>query len=244
MRWAMPRDDPKVRTARASIEKLLMVKDDEAYCQPCLSPVWDTALAAHTLLEVGGRMCEAARPSRVWNGCARCRCSTRLGDWAAARPGLRPGGWAFQYANPHYPDLDDTAVVVMAMDRASARTPHETHGAFEEAIDRAREWVVGMQSDNGGWAAFDADNEYYYLNQIPFSDHGALLDPPTADVTARCVSMLAQLGARRSENEALDKAIAYLLRDPRGGRKLVRPLGHELRLWHVVRAVRAQCRAR
>ena len=96
-----------------------------------------------------------------------------------------------------------------------------------------------MQSGNGGWAAFDADNEYYYLNQIPFSDHGALLDPPTADVTARCVSMLAQLGARRGESEALDKAIAYLLRDPGRGRKLVRPLGHELHLWDVVRALRA-----
>ncbi len=202
--------DINVRTARASIEKLLMVREDEAYCQPCLSPVWDTALAAHTLLEVGGpdgegralSCLEWLRPLQVLD---------TVGDWAAARPGLRPGGWAFQYANPHYPDLDDTAVVVMAMDRASARTPHKTHGAFEEATTRAREWVIGMQSANGGWAAFDADNEYYYLNQIPFSDHGALLDPPTADVTARCVSMLAQLGARRSENKAFNEAIAYLL---------------------------------
>ena len=81
-----------------------------------------------------------------------------------------------------------------------------------EEIERGQEWVVGLQSGNGGWAAFDADNEYYYLNQIPFSDHGALLDPPTADVTARCVSMLAQLGAMPGKSEALDKAIAYLLR--------------------------------
>jgi squalene-hopene/tetraprenyl-beta-curcumene cyclase len=202
--------DINVRTARASIEKLLMVREDEAYCQPCLSPVWDTAIAAHTLLEVGGpdgegralSCLEWLRPLQVLD---------TVGDWAAARPGLRPGGWAFQYANPYYPDLDDTAVVIMAMDRASARTAHKAHGAFEEATSRAREWVIGMQSANGGWAAFDADNEYYYLNQIPFSDHGALLDPPTADVTARCVSMLAQLGARRGENKALDEAIAYLL---------------------------------
>jgi squalene-hopene/tetraprenyl-beta-curcumene cyclase len=134
-----------------------------------------------------------------------------VGDWAANRPGIRPGGWAFQYANPHYPDLDDTAVVIMAMDRASARRPDETRGAFEDAIVRGQEWIIGMQSGNGGWAAFDADNEYYYLNQIPFSDHGALLDPPTADVTARCVAMLAQLGAKRGENKALDSAAAYLL---------------------------------
>jgi squalene-hopene/tetraprenyl-beta-curcumene cyclase len=202
-------DDPKVQTARASIEKLLVVNEDEAYCQPCFSPVWDTALTAHALLEVGGEECERCtlaslewlRPLQVLD---------TMGDWASTRPDIRPGGWAFQYANPHYPDLDDTAVAVMAMDRISSRLPDGAK--FDAAIDRAQEWVVGMQSDNGGWAAFDADNEHYYLNQIPFSDHGALLDPPTADVTARCVSMLAQLGGRAGQNDALDKAVAYLLR--------------------------------
>jgi squalene-hopene/tetraprenyl-beta-curcumene cyclase len=202
--------DVDVRTARTSIDKLLVVKEDEAYCQPCLSPVWDTALAAHALLEAGGANAEQRvlsclewlRPLQVLE---------TAGDWAATRPDLRPGGWAFQYANPHYPDLDDTAVVIIAMARASVRMPDETRGAFEKAIARGQEWIVGMQSGNGGWAAFDADNEYYYLNQIPFSDHGALLDPPTADVTARCVSMLAQLDAKRGENKVFDKAIAYLL---------------------------------
>ena len=202
-------DDPRVRTARAAIEALLVVNADEAYCQPCLSPVWDTALAAHALLEVGGEECERRtlaslewlRPLQVLD---------IAGDWASTRPGVRPGGWAFQYANPHYPDLDDTAVVVMAMDRITARLPEPDR--FGAAIDRAVEWVVGLQSENGGWAAFDADNEYYYLNQIPFSDHGALLDPPTADVTARCVSMLAQLGTSPGESEPLDKGLAYLLR--------------------------------
>ncbi len=110
-----------------------------------------------------------------------------VGDWAASRPGVRPGGWAFQYANPHYPDLDDTAVVVMAMDRAADRLP-SAGAEYREAIARGREWVEGLQSKNGGWGAFDADNTYHYLNHIPFADHGALLDPPTADVTARCVS--------------------------------------------------------
>jgi squalene-hopene/tetraprenyl-beta-curcumene cyclase len=209
-----PSDDWRVRTARAAVEKLLVIKEDEAYCQPCLSPVWDTALAAHTLLEVGGDECERRcvqslewlRPLQVLD---------TVGDWAATRPGVRPGGWAFQYANPHYPDLDDTAVVVMAMDRSAGRIPKGERGAFAQAIDRATEWVVGMQSESGGWAAFDADNEYYYLNEIPFADHGALLDPPTEDVTARCVSMLAQLGASAGKSEALDKGIAYLLRTQR-----------------------------
>jgi squalene-hopene/tetraprenyl-beta-curcumene cyclase len=206
-----PKDDESVRTARASIDKLLMIKQDEAYCQPCLSPVWDTALAAHTLLEVGGPDCERRTLSSLeW--LRPLQVLDRIGDWVSNRTSIRPGGWAFQYANPHYPDLDDTAVVVMAMDRASALTPNGGHDRYREAIDRAEEWVIGMQSSNGGWAAFDADNEYYYLNQIPFSDHGALLDPPTADVTARCVSMLAQLGAIPGKSETLDKAIAYLLR--------------------------------
>jgi squalene-hopene/tetraprenyl-beta-curcumene cyclase len=203
------KNDAKVKTARASLDNLLVIKDDEAYCQPCLSPVWDTALVAHTLIEVGGADCERrARKSLEW--LRPLQVLDTVGDWAASRPGVRPGGWAFQYANPHYPDLDDTAVVVMAMDRASARTPNKRHDAYGGEIARGQEWVIGMQCNNGGWAAFDADNEYYYLNQIPFSDHGALLDPPTADVAARCVSMLAQLGAI-GESPALDRGIAYLL---------------------------------
>ena len=128
------------------------------------------------------------------------------GDWSVRRPRLRPGGWAFQYDNPHYPDVDDTAVVVMAMDREQRLNRHVE---FQGAIARAHEWIAGMQSRNGGWGAFDADNEYEYLNNIPFADHGALLDPPTEDVTARCLSMLAQLGEPAS-NPALRRAIDYL----------------------------------
>ena len=93
---------------------------------------------------------------------------------------MRPGGWAFQYRNDHYPDLDDTAVVVMAMDRA--RSAPAAGDGYDDAIARGAEWVEGLQSRNGGWGAFDADNTYHYLNNIPFADHGALLDPPTDDV--------------------------------------------------------------
>jgi squalene-hopene/tetraprenyl-beta-curcumene cyclase len=191
------KDDAKVRTARTSLDRLLVIKEDEAYCQPCLSPVWDTALTAHALLEVGGSDCEQrARSSLEWLRPLQVR--DRIGDWGASRPGVRPGGWAFQYANPHYPDLDDTAVVVMAMDRASGSIGDGLHDTYREAIDRGQEWILGLQSSNGGWAAFDADNEYYYLNQIPFSDHGALLDPPTADVTARPPSRSGRKVAGRS----------------------------------------------
>jgi squalene-hopene/tetraprenyl-beta-curcumene cyclase len=132
-----------------------------------------------------------------------------VGDWAASRPDVRPGGWAFQYANAYYPDVDDTAVVVMAMDRAAGGDATK-RDHYRESMARGREWVAGVQSKNGGWGAFDADNTYEYLNQIPFSDHGALLDPPTADVSARCVSMLAQLGESRETSPVLDKALRYL----------------------------------
>src|SRR6188508_1350677 len=137
-------DDWRVRTARAAIEKLLVVKDDEAYCQPCLSPVWDTALMAHALHEVGGEDCEQrALASLEW--LSPLQVLDLMGDWAAQRSDIRPGGWAFQYANPHYPDLDDTAVVAMAMDRAASRLPERDRGKFSQAIGRAQEWIVGMQ---------------------------------------------------------------------------------------------------
>ena len=102
------------------------------------------------------------------------------GDWIEQRPNVRPGGWAFQYNNAHYPDLDDTAVVVMAMDRARGERGADVRSSRST---RAREWIVGLQCKDGGWGAFDADNAYHYLNNIPFADHGALLDPPTADLT-------------------------------------------------------------
>ena len=207
----VPRDDAHVKIARASIEKLLVVKDDEAYCQPCLSPVWDTALVAHALLEVGGAQAHsAAALSLAW--LKPLQVLDTVGDWAQARPGVRPGGWAFQYANPHYPDVDDTAVVVMAMDRAADRVSGVARAEYADAIARGGEWIEGMQSKNGGWGAFDVDNDFEYLNHIPFSDHGALLDPPTADVTARCVSMLAQRGDKLGASPALDRAVAYLKR--------------------------------
>jgi len=125
-----------------------------------------------------------------------------VGDWADVRPGVRPGGWAFQYNNAHYPDVDDSAVVAMALDRIG-------DPSHKEALDRAVEWIVGMQSKNGGWGSFDADNTHYYLNHIPFADHGALLDPPTEDVTARCVCMLVQVG-NESGKAAAQRGLAYL----------------------------------
>jgi squalene-hopene/tetraprenyl-beta-curcumene cyclase len=201
-----PPEHPLRATARGSIDKLLIVKDDEAYCQPCFSPVWDTALAAHALLETQTPEAEAA-VSRGLEWLKPLQVLDVAGDWAEVKPNVRPGGWAFQYRNDHYPDLDDTAVVAMAMDRADGRV-----GRYGEAISRGREWVEGLQSTNGGWGAFDADNTYHYLNNIPFADHGALLDPPTADVAARCVSFLAQLG-EATDTPRMKAALDYLRRE-------------------------------
>lgn len=193
------RDDPHALAARGALDRLLVIREDEAYCQPCFSPVWDTALACHALLEAGSPMaCSAVERALDWLG--PLQVLDVQGDWAIRRPALRPGGWAFQYANDCYPDVDDTAVVAMAFDRARKErgaapttTPMPTPLA-DQALQRATEWVIGMQSRGGGWGAFEPENTHSYLNNIPFADHGALLDPPTADVSARCLSMLAQCG--------------------------------------------------
>lgn len=195
-------------TTRRGIDKLLIFSGDEAYCQPCVSPVWDTALTCHALMEAG----DEASVKSAQRGLDWLKPRQVLdvkGDWAAKRPDVRPGGWAFQYNNPHYPDLDDTAVVVMAMDRARRADGSKS---YDTAIDRGTEWIEGLQSKDGGFAAFDADNLEYYLNNIPFSDHAALLDPPTEDVTARCVSMFAQLGKTMETSPAMKRGVDYLRR--------------------------------
>jgi squalene-hopene/tetraprenyl-beta-curcumene cyclase len=199
-------DYPPRATARNSIEKLLVIGEDEAYCQPCVSPVWDTALTCHALIEAGSEQAVSqAKQGLDW--LLPRQVLNVKGDWAVKAPNTRPGGWAFQYNNDYYPDLDDTAVVVMAMDRVAQQSGK---GEYKEAMARGREWIEGMQSRNGGWGAFDVDNLEYYLNNIPFSDHGALLDPPTEDVTARCLSMLAQLGETAKTSKSVAAAIEYL----------------------------------
>ena len=190
------------RDAKQALEKLLIIDDESAYCQPCVSPVWDTALAALTLLETeGGRPTDKIIKALDW---LRDRQVLDLqGDWSRKRPQVRSGGWAFQYANPHYPDLDDTAVVAWAMQLADTER-------YKETIARAVEWIRGMQSQNGGFAAFDADNTNYYLNEIPFADHGALLDPPTSDVSARCVYLLACADGAEEGKDVLERCLRYL----------------------------------
>ena len=133
-----PRDHPCFRTAEGALRKLLVLDPDRSYCQPCLSPVWDTALACHALMETGERRLEPA-VARALDWLAGKQVLDVAGDWAAVRPGLRPGGWAFQYENPYYPDVDDTAAVALALDRFDRER-------WRTATSRAVEWIVGMQS--------------------------------------------------------------------------------------------------
>ncbi len=205
-----PHDHPWCTATRRSLDKLLVIDGEQAYCQPCLSPVWDTALACHALMETGIKGSEQViiQALRWLKG---RQVLDVAGDWAVQRPHVQPGGWAFQYANPHYPDVDDTAVAVMLLDRARRDLPPgPERDSYARSIARGREWVIGMQCSNGGWAAFDAENEHHHLNHIPFADHGALLDPPTADVSARCLGMLSQLELEDDPHAARARGIDWL----------------------------------
>lgn len=192
--------DERVSVGKAALKKLLTDDQGEIYCQPCLSPIWDTGLAAHAMMEAGAENEASAKAGCDW--LLERQILDVKGDWIKKAPDLRPGGWAFQYWNDHYPDVDDTAVVGMIMHRTG-------DPRYKEAIARAEEWIIGMQSSNGGWGAFDIDNDADYLNYVPFADHGALLDPPTEDVSARCLSFLAQLGHDTS-HPTIAKGLKYL----------------------------------
>ncbi len=198
-----PKDHEHVVTARKAIDKLLVINENDAYCQPCLSPVWDTGLAALAIQEAD-KLANKESLTRAYDWLKSKQLSDEPGDWRIDRPNSEGGGWAFQYENPHYPDVDDTAVVAFAM--ADSNLPD-----LDESIHRATRWIVDMQSKNGGYGAFDIDNTYYYLDEIPFADHGALLDPPTSDVSARCAMLMAKVAQDHDEYlPALERTIEYI----------------------------------
>ncbi len=183
-----------------------------SFCQPCNSPVWDTCLSLTALSESNpGSDGYSADRAMEWLFSQQI-CTP--GDWSDGCPGLECGGWAFQYENALYPDVDDTSKVLMSLFRAGALERVE----YREKIAKAVRWVLGMQSSDGGWGAFDVDNNYLHLNDIPFADHGALLDPSTADLTGRCIEMLGMLGFG-PDYPPIARGIAYLRREqePFGG---------------------------
>jgi squalene-hopene/tetraprenyl-beta-curcumene cyclase len=202
----IPGDDPLVVTARKAIDKLLVIKEHEAYCQPCLSPVWDTGLAALALQEAD-RIGNRPALTRAYTWLKNNQLSDEPGDWRVRRPHLAGGGWPFQFANPYYPDVDDTSVVAFGMAESGIQ-------GLDEPIYRATRWICGMQASHGGYGAFDVDNTYYYLNEIPFADHGALLDPATADVSARCAMLMARIAKDCDKYlPALERTIAFVRRE-------------------------------
>jgi squalene-hopene/tetraprenyl-beta-curcumene cyclase len=183
-----PLDHPAMRKGLEGLDGFTVDDDRGLRLEACQSPVWDTALAIIALRDAGVPAGDPALARAVdWVLGREIRVR---GDWAVARPNLEPGGWAFEFANVNYPDIDDTAEVVLALRRVS----HPEPGRVTAAVERAVRWVVGMQSRGGGWGAFDADNTRELCRRLPFCDFGEVIDPPTADVTAHILEMLAVLG--------------------------------------------------
>jgi squalene-hopene/tetraprenyl-beta-curcumene cyclase len=202
-----PLEHPALVAALDGLEGFLVRETSPAgdvrRLEACQSPVWDTCLAVTALLDAGESPEDPAivRASR-WLVAEEIRVR---GDWSVRRPDLEPSGWAFEFANHGYPDIDDTAEVVLALDRVDEQT---VPGAAA-AVERGVRWTVGMQSRDGGWAAFDADNTRRLVEKLPFCDFGAVIDPPSADVTAHVVEMLGQLG--QGGTKAAESGVAWLL---------------------------------
>ncbi len=198
-----PKEHPTRIMARKAIDALLAKRGNSMYCQPCVSPVWDTCLASQAMIETEENITPEIEHALDW--LKDRQLSDEPGDWRIPRPHLAGGGWAFQYSNYYYPDLDDTSMVAWAMHRTGKEK-------YFEPILRAANWVAGMQSDGGGFGSFEVNNTQYYLNSIPFADHGALLDPPTADVTGRSIALLS-LADKEKYATNINDAIIYLKKE-------------------------------
>ncbi|MCB9832195.1 MAG: squalene--hopene cyclase [Planctomycetes bacterium] len=200
----VPEDDHHFEMTRKAMKGLRVFTDDEQIrIQPCHSPVWDTGLAVNALALAGGdSVKEPVRQAVRW---LLDREVKKPGDWANKVNGVEPAGWYFEYANEYYPDIDDTIMVMMALERAG-------FPEAQPALERAMKWVRAMQSKDGGWAAFDRDNNRYLLTNVPFADHNAMLDPPTADITARTLEMMGLFGVGLDDAQ-VQAAIRFIKND-------------------------------
>ncbi|GJL53311.1 MAG: squalene-hopene cyclase [Nitrospirales bacterium] len=197
------RDHPDFIETLSQLEGLIIEREESLQFQPSLSPVWDTAISIFALGELGAGDSDAMRHAADWLLSKEVR---RKGDWSVKRPSLQPGGWPFQFANELYPDIDDTAMVLLALEHAKASDP-ERQARVE---NRAVNWLLGMQSSDGGWAAFDVDNDWEVLNKVPFADHNAMLDPSCPDITGRVLEALCRRGYDH-QHQAIARAVKYLL---------------------------------
>jgi squalene-hopene/tetraprenyl-beta-curcumene cyclase len=209
-----PDNHPQVLRARAELEWFEIVEGDTLRLQPCVSPVWDTALAMQALALSGDPDHPTMHAAAAWLLEREVR---HPGDWKVKRPCAKPGGWCFEYANEFYPDLDDTAAVITALHQAPGAKPAAARAAIQRAID----WMLQMQGKDGGWASFDVDNNRLVFTYIPFADHNAMLDPSTSDITARTLEMLSlviragDLDPERAAaiRRAMERAIQFLRRE-------------------------------
>ena len=203
-----PLDHPALKSALAGMETFVVREDTDTgtvrWLEACQSPVWDTALALIALHD-SGSAADDEPVTRAADWLLGEEITTR-GDWAVRRPDLPAGGWAFEFENDNYPDIDDTAEIVMALRRSVVSDAE----AGRAAVQRGLTWTCGMQSKDGGWAAFDADNTAKLPTYLPFCDFGAVIDPPSADVTAHVVEMLAQAG--QAADPRCRRGVEWLLR--------------------------------
>ncbi|HWE84762.1 MAG TPA: squalene--hopene cyclase [Terracidiphilus sp.] len=197
------RDHPDLEQAIRHLDGLMLESENSLIFQPSKSPVWDTAIAAFALGQMDGPGDELTAAADWLLG----KEIRRRGDWAAKRPDLTPSGWVFEFANEYYPDIDDTAMVLLTLLHAKASDPERQ----ERAEQRALNWILGMQGCDGGWAAFDVDNNWQILNKVPFADHNAMLDPTCPDITGRVLESLCRRGFDTS-NPAVARGVDYLLK--------------------------------
>jgi squalene-hopene/tetraprenyl-beta-curcumene cyclase len=205
------RDSAPVQWALRQLDDLLIEEDGQVRVQPCVSPVWDTAIATIALADA---RLPAYHPALL--GAVHWLLDKEVqiaGDWQVRRRGVEPSGWHFQFRNEHYPDVDDTAMVLLALQRSALADSPEVR----EATRRGVNWLLAMQNRDGGWAAFDVDINNQVLTKVPFADHNAMLDPSCADITARIIETLGTLGFR-ADHPAIDRALGYLWRtqEPEG----------------------------
>jgi len=199
-------DDPITSREIREFARFEIEEEDTIRLQPCVSPVWDTCIAMVALEEAG---VPADHPALVKS--AEWILSKQVlgsGDWQVKNKDAAPGGWVFEFRNDFYPDVDDTAFVLMALQRVKFPDP----ARMEAAVRRGIQWLLSMQNRDGGWAAFDRDNNKSFLCNIPFADHNAMLDPSTADVTARVLECLGRFGWS-ANHPAIQRAVEFLLKD-------------------------------
>jgi squalene-hopene/tetraprenyl-beta-curcumene cyclase len=197
-----PPDHPDRVEAQRQFDRLMVDDGDRIFFQPCFSVVWDTAIASHALGESGMAPAAAMERCASWLLTKEVR---RKGDWSVKRPGVEPSGWYFEFANESYPDIDDSAMVLLGLNHARAKD-----SAAQQACEkRAVNWLLAMQSKDGGWAAFDVDNNWHFLSDVPFADHNAMLDPTCPDITGRVIEALCL--HLPQQHPAIRRGVQYLV---------------------------------